>query len=154
MEQVIKVNDMKLQGRFIVDANLVWCFFPTPLIMEAKSLRVKINEGKPIWVLTLKNGEKWYYEPFSHEIRKVANIRFGRIFFGRFARYLRDKYEHKACEKELYSVYFCTRKTMFLVKEIKECWPEDCSEPKIKTKWLESFPSSPEAEEYNKDEPY
>lgn len=166
MEKVIKVNDMGLQGKFIIDNRIVWYLFPTEMIMKAQSLRVRINKGLPVWVLTLINGEKWFYEPFSHEICKAENIRFGRIFFGRFARYLRDEYEHKNCLKKIYSVYLCTSKTMFLFKETKEYWPqglENDPDPKIremaggfysKTKTFSSFHSAPEAEELTKNDEY
>ena len=158
----IKVDDMGLQGKFIIDNRVVWYLFPTSMIMNAQSLRIRINKGLPVWVLTLNNGKKWYYEPYSHEIREAENICFGRIFFGRFARYQRDEYEHKSCLKKVYPTYFCTSKTMFLVKETKEYWPQNLPKDMKdleggfcqKTKWFASFRSSREAEEYNKDDEY
>ncbi|MBQ8465782.1 MAG: hypothetical protein IJ545_07225 [Alphaproteobacteria bacterium] len=158
----IKVNDMGLQGRFIIDRDRIWDFFPNQIIAESKDLSLKINKGQPVWVMTLRSGEKWYYVPYSHEICKAENIRFGRIFFGRFARYQRDEYEHKSCLKKVYPTYFCTSKTMFLVKETKEYWPQNLPKDMKdleggfcqKTKWFDAFPSSPEAEEFNKNKPY
>ena len=156
---------MGLQGSTIIDEQKIWRCIPNNMILGS-TLRIMINESKPVWVLTLESGEQWYYVLFSHEIVQAENIHFGKIYIGRTARWLRDEYEHKGNLKKLYSVFFCTSKTMFLVKESKEYWPqglEDHPDPKIrdlaggyftKTKWFAPFPSSEEAEEVNKNEPY
>ena len=155
----LKINDMNLQGKFIIDDRAVEHYFPTKAILEKKSLRVMINNSLPVWVMTTHSGEQWFYVPFTHEVRKAENIRFGRIYFNRSARYLRDEYTHKGCIKKVFSVYLCTRKTMFLIKEVKEYWPQDLpidleGSSCDKVKWFGAFRSSAEAEEYNKDDPY
>ena len=94
---------MNLQGKSIIDERDVWYYFETAQILNGKSLRLMINESKPVWVLTLESGEQWYYVPFSHELVKAEQIHFGKIHIGRTARWLRDEYTHKGCIKKNFS---------------------------------------------------
>ena len=146
MYQDIKVNDACLRGKHIIGEKDIINLFPEEMRKEVEVAYVFVNLGQAQWVIFLKDDVGGYtYQPFSKEMvydPYIKKIDWGRIFFWRKSRYLRDHYINKGTEKKVFTVYICRPKHMILWREVKRYELEDKDGPGYSTKsrWLRAYP--------------
>lgn len=146
MYENIKVDDSCLRGKHIIGKNDIIALLPEEIRENVEAAFVYVNLGQAQWVVFLKNDNGAYsYQPFAKEMTYepyAKRMDWGRIYFWRKARYLRDHYQNKGTEKKVYSIYVCRPNHMFLLREIKQYWLEDENGPgySSKDKWFRAFP--------------
>lgn len=127
MEQIIKIDDAALLSKHIIKSKDVMALLPEDVKGQVKDIRVMVDHGQPRWVVFLKSGGCYHYEPLNkdHEmIFDASGVKpaYGKIYFCRKARVLRYEDTPEPRENKYYPVFLCRPHTMIFVWEIKEWW--------------------------------
>lgn len=128
----IKINDDLLRSKRVISGKDIYSILPEEIKTQVEKICVVIDNGQPVWVILLNEGTGGYrYYPYSGELLydPYANVyHFGKIYFGRMARYLRwtqTPAKKNGLSNKIYSIYFCTCHHMILTGEVFEYWMMD-----------------------------
>lgn len=129
----IRIDDSVLQSKRVITSRDIYNILPEKIKEKVEEICVLIDNGQPVWIIFIKGDvcPGYRYYPHSGELIFDAYAKiyhFGKIYFGRLARYLRVTQvpeEKSGLSNKVYSIYFCTRRKMTLWGEALEYWMND-----------------------------